>query len=275
MTWGLDLDPPAPKRSRWGAVLGAIRGLALGGLLITGLAALVTLRGVEHLAQLSARPLSAHLVRQVCRAALAILGLRVTVTGAPLRGRGAIVANHCSWLDILVLNAAAPVFFVAKAEVARWPVIGWVAGLTGTVFIARDPSQAAAQKALFEARLTAGHRLLFFPEGTSSDGAGVLPFKSTLFAAFFTPELRPLLQIQPASLRYNAPEGQDAKFYGWWGKMDFGGHFWQVLCQPRQGRALVQYHPAIALSEPQDRKALAAWAETAVRDGHVALGGQA
>jgi 1-acyl-sn-glycerol-3-phosphate acyltransferase len=272
MTWGLDVDPPQPRMTALGRVLGAGRGLALLVLLILGLMALLLARSLEITGRLPARPLAGRVVQGVCRAALWIIGLRLRVQGIPLRGRGAIVANHCSWLDILVLNATAPVFFVAKAEVARWPGIGALARLAGTVFIARDPAQAAQQKALFESRLRAGHRLLFFPEGTSSDGLRVLPFKSTLFAAFFTPELRPLLEIQPAALRYSAPKGQDARFYGWWGGMEFGSHFAQVLCQTRQGRVDVAFAPAMSLGDAQDRKALAFACENSVAMLHKGLG---
>ena len=115
-----------------------------------------------------------------------ILGIRLQVTGRPMAERGAVVANHASWLDIFVLNAVSRVYFVSKAEVAGWAGIGWLARATGTVFIARKGTEAKEQQALFEARLRAGHRLLFFPEGTSTDSLRVLPFKSTLFAAFYT-----------------------------------------------------------------------------------------
>ncbi|MFN4058656.1 MAG: lysophospholipid acyltransferase family protein [Roseinatronobacter sp.] len=271
MTWGLEIDPPPPRFTLLGRGIGLLRGLALLVLLVLGLCALVLARGAEIMLRAQSRPLAGRVVQYVCRMALRVLGLRLRVQGQALRGRGAIVANHCSWLDILVLNACAPVFFVAKAEVGRWPGIGTLARLAGTVFIARVPAQAAQQKALFESRLRAGHRLLFFPEGTSSDGLRVLPFKSTLFAAFFTPELRPLLHIQPTALRYTAPLSQDARFYGWWGGMEFGGHFTQILCQPRQGRVDVAFGAAVALNAAQDRKTLASACENSVRALHQDL----
>jgi 1-acyl-sn-glycerol-3-phosphate acyltransferase len=101
-------------------------------------------------------------------------------------GTGAYVANHSSWLDILVLNASKRMYFVAKAEVAGWGGIGWLARGTGTVFVRRDRAEAAKQANLFEARLKAGHRLMFFPEGTSTDGRQrAAVSRPTLFAAFF------------------------------------------------------------------------------------------
>jgi lyso-ornithine lipid O-acyltransferase len=141
-----------------------------------------------------------------------------------MRERGAVVANHSSWMDIFALNARKRVYFVSKAEVARWPGIGWLARATGTVFINRDPKEARAQQTVFEARLKAGHKLLFFPEGTSTDGQRILPFKSTLFGAFFAPDLRDILWVQPVTVIYTAPPGEDPRFYAWWGDMSFGGH---------------------------------------------------
>ena len=182
-----------------------------------------------------------------------------------MRYPGAVVANHASWLDIFVLNAGKRVYFVSKSEVAGWPGIGWLAKATGTVFITRDAREAATQKAVFEARLSAGHKLLFFPEGTSSDGLRVLPFKSTLFAAFFAPELQGFVRIQPVTVVYRPPAGKDRQFYGWWGDMDFGEHLLKMLAAPAQGSVEVVYHAPVAVADFSDRKALERHCETVVR----------
>jgi 1-acyl-sn-glycerol-3-phosphate acyltransferase len=211
------------------------------------------------------RPVTPYITQAVCRSALGIMGLRVQVVGRPMRVAGAVVANHSSWLDIFVLNACDRVYFVSKAEVARWPGIGWLARATGTVFIARDPGQARVQQAAFEARLRAGHRLLFFPEGTSTDSLRVLPFKSTLFAAFFTHGMQAVMHIQPVSVRYFAPKGADARFYGWWGDMDFAPHLLRILASARRGRVVVTFHAPLAVDAFAGRKELAAACEGAVR----------
>ncbi|MGR3467474.1 MAG: lysophospholipid acyltransferase family protein, partial [Shimia sp.] len=155
------------------------------------------------------------------------------------------------------LNAPTPLYFVSKAEVAGWPGIGWLARATGTVFIARRRTEAATHRALFETRLAAGHRLLFFPEGTSTDGRRVLPFKPTLFAAFFTEAFRRELRIQPVSVVYTAPVGQDDRFYGWWGDMGFGAHLLNCLMVERPGDVKIVYHPPVSIRDFGDRKALA------------------
>jgi 1-acyl-sn-glycerol-3-phosphate acyltransferase len=136
------------------------------------------------------------------------------------------------------------------------------------VFIRRSSRDAVQQKHVFEDRLLAGHRLLFFPEGTSTDGLQVLPFKPTLFAAFFSDALRDQLWVQPVSVTYFAPEGEDPRHYGWWGDMEFGIHLLQTLATRRHGRIVVVWSDPLAVSDFPNRKALAKVSEAAVRAGH-------
>jgi 1-acyl-sn-glycerol-3-phosphate acyltransferase len=181
----------------------------------------------------------------------------------------AVVCNHGSWLDIFSLNAAKRIYFVSKSEVARWPGIGWLARATGTVFIERNRARAVEQTKVFEDRLLAGHKLLFFPEGTSTDGLQVLPFKTTLFQAFFAQNLRDEIAVQPVSVVYTAPAGLDSRFYGWWGDMSFGAHLLTTLAPARQGAVRVIYHTPLNVAAFENRKALALACEEAVRAGHT------
>lgn len=213
------------------------------------------------------RPVTPRITKFVCIWACRVIGLRREVLGTPVRTPGAFVSNHVSWLDIFVLNAGKPLYFVAKSEVRGWSGIGWLARGTGTVFIRRDRRDAVSQTRLFEDRLMAGHPLLFFPEGTSTDGEQVLPFKTTLFEAFLSARLRDRLSIQPVTLRYTAPRGQDPRYYGWWGDMEFGPNLLQILATPRQGKVMVIYHPPQPVAAARGRKDLALRAETAVRFG--------
>lgn len=207
------------------------------------------------------------LVGVACRSSLWAIGLSVQVRGTPMQGAGAIVANHTSWLDIFVLNAVHRVYFVAKAEVANWPLIGMVARLVGTVFIRRKISDAPHQKETFLNRIGQGDRLLFFPEGTSTDGLQVLPFKSTLFAAFFEEGLKEKLLVQPVTVCYRAPAGRDRWFYCWWGDMEFAEHLLMILTPSTQSTVQVTFHDPLRVSDYASRKTLAAAAETAVRSG--------
>ncbi|WP_298256121.1 lysophospholipid acyltransferase family protein [uncultured Litoreibacter sp.] len=266
-TWNSNDQPkPAPMgAAAWGRVV--LRGVPLAILVFGGLVSLLLVRVLEKPVHGQHRPWTPHITRFVCRAAFVVMGLRFRAIGTPMKEQGAVVANHSSWLDIFSLNARKRVYFVSKSEVANWPGIGWLARATGTVFIERDPTQARAQKQVFEERLLSGHKLLFFPEGTSSDGLRILPFKSTLFAAFFTPKMREKLHVQPVSVSYDAPKDADPRLYGWWGDMEFAPHLLQILSVPRQGQVTVTYHSPLKVSDFANRKDLAATCETVIRSG--------
>lgn len=267
VTWQSPTPPPEITLSARDRIRALRRGAAVVALIAGGVVISLPLRLIERPVFGLHRPWSPHVTQWVSRAVFALLGMRHETQGRPMTGPGAVVANHVSWLDIFALNARKRVYFVSKSEVAHWPGIGALARLTGTVFIARDPRQARAQTEIFQTRLHAGHRLLFFPEGSSTDGLRVLPFKPTLFQSFFAPGLRDATEIQPVSVIYSAPPGQDSRFYGWWGDMGFGPHLLQVLGARHQGRVRIIYHPPRRVSEFENRKALAAWAETCVRSG--------
>lgn len=256
-----------PKITALGWLRVGLRGTAILAVLIPCFLALLLLRPVEAAFCGQNRPATPYLTQLVCIWTCRILGLAARVTGTPMTARGACVANHSSWLDIFVLNAAARIYFVAKSEVRDWGGIGWLARATGTVFVVRARAAAARQQAQLRDRLLAGHQLVFFPEATSTDSRRVLHFKSTPFAAFFAQELRDELSVQPVSMVYVAPLGQDPRFYGWWGDMGFGESLLWVLAQAPQGRVEVIYHPPLRVADFEDRKALAQAAETAVRTG--------
>ncbi|SMP09882.1 lysophospholipid acyltransferase family protein [Shimia sagamensis] len=264
--WESEDGYPQPLKLGVGGIVRIIlRGLPLAVLVFGCLMLLLILRLVEKPIFGLRRPWTPYITQFVCRTAFRLMGVRFVVQGTPIRDRGAVVANHSSWLDIFSLNAAQQVYFVSKAEVAKWPGIGWLAKATGTVFIRRDRREALAQKKIFEDRLLAGHQLLFFPEGTSSDSLRVLPFKTTLFEAFFDPRLKDYMLIQPVTVHYQAPKGAEARFYGWWGDMEFGPHLLTTLAAPRQGRVEVVYHPPLKVAEFTNRKVLAKSAEDQIR----------
>ena len=267
LTWDKGTPPPEfnPTAGDWLRIVA--RGSVLAVVTFGCLAILLLVRLIERPLFGMKRPLTPYITQFVCRSAFVIMGMRHTTRGEIMQERGAIVANHASWLDIFALNARKRIYFVAKSEVAGWAGIGWLARATGTVFIRRDPRQAVTQKLLFAARLQAGHKLLFFPEGTSSDSLRVLAFKPTLFAAFFEDGLREIMHIQPVTVNYTAPEGEDADFYGWWGDMGFAPHLLKTLAARRPGAVEIVYHPAVAVADFPDRKALAGTMEEAVRGG--------
>lgn len=260
-------EAPEIRFGMTGWLLVALRLPPLVMLLFGGLAVHLSLRLIERPLFGLRRPVTPYVTQGVCKVALLVLGVRLERRGTPMRGRGAVVSNHASWLDIFAVNALQRVYFVSKSEVAGWAGIGWLARATGTVFINRDARDARRQKEIFEARLRAGHHLCFFPEGTSTDGARVISFKPTLFAAFFSHGLAEILQIQPVTLAYLAPAERDPRFYAWWGELGFAPHLLRILATVRRGRVVVMFHPTVRVADFPGRKELARHCETAVRAG--------
>ena len=267
VTWDSDTPPPEFRIRPVGWALLVVRGLSIIAVMIVALVVNFLLRGIEYPFAAQSRPLSGQVPRVASRLSLRLLGIRFRVRGRPMKGAGAIVSNHSSWLDIFTLNAGTPVFFVAKAEVSGWAGINVLAKAAGTIFIERKSAEARRQQAMFEGRFAAGDRLLFFPEGTSSDGIRVLPFKTTLFAAFFADNVRDNVEIQPVTVVYHAPEGADPRYYGWWGDMSFGTDLIKSLATFPQGRAELIYHEPLVPAQFPDRKALAQACEAQVRQG--------
>lgn len=266
-TWHSQNLPESERFGVMGALRAVMRGVPL--ILITFgcLILLLLVRLIERPIFGLHRPITPYITQFVCRSAFVVLRLKVRVHGTPSTTAAAFVSNHSSWLDIFTLNAQKRIYFVSKSEVAKWPGIGWLARATGTVFIKRRSTEAKRQQQVFNARLKAGHQLLFFPEGTSTDGLQVLPFKSTLFQSFFDPDLGDTVEIQPVTLTYHAPDGLDARFYGWWGDMEFGTHLYKTLATPRHGVIDLTYHDPVSVSSAGSRKELAADLENRVRSG--------
>lgn len=210
-----------------------------------------------------ARVFPMHYHRLVCR----ILGVRVEVVGAaPRQGPLLIACNHVSWLDIVVLSSVAPVSFVAKNEVARWPLFGSLARLQRTVFVdrARRHATGGARDEMRE-RLKSGDILVLFAEGTSGDGRSVLPFKSSFFGAADEPGVL----VQPVTLAYrghgNLPMNRRLlPAYAWYGDMELVPHLVGAM---RAGpiEVSVVCHPPLSLSGELNRKGLARHAEEQVR----------
>ena len=223
-------------------------------------------RGLEFLA--GGRALSNFVIWIACVLGCWLLGVRVDRVGQPMTQGGARVCNHSSWMDIFVIRSASQIFFVAKSEVRGWPVLGFIADQTGTMFIERKRTEAKRQEAMFNERLSKGERLCFFPEGTSSDGLRVLPFKSSLFSVFLAEGLKENMWVQPVTVFYEPASHLDSFFYGWWGTIEFGAHVLSVMGKSTGGRAKVVFHEPVRSTDFSDRKALAAYCEERVRAAH-------
>jgi 1-acyl-sn-glycerol-3-phosphate acyltransferase len=215
--------------------------------------------------------------RFLCR----LFGIRVIAVGGPANEHGLlIVANHTSYFDILVLSSLAPVSFVARADVATWPLFGTLAKLQETVFVERARrSKTGEVRDQIRERLLAGDTLVLFPEGTSDDGNCVLPFKSALMGAVEAEigsdaqgRMR-YVPVQPVSISYvglhGLPMGRENRpLFAWYGDMDLVPHLWEAL-KAGPIDVVVEFHAPMTVDSAGGRKALAAVAEELVRQGQT------
>jgi 1-acyl-sn-glycerol-3-phosphate acyltransferase len=210
------------------------------------------------------------------------IGLHVQVIGAPAQ-RGAdgrpivYVSNHSSWLDILVLGSQLRACFVAKQELRRWPLIATVARLGRSVFVRRRRGSVLHERDDMHARLVAGDNLILFPEGTSSDGSRVLPFRSAFLSIAEQPVtadgMPPL--VQPVSVVYDRlsglPTGRaNRPLFAWYGDMDIASHFWR-LAQYCGLRVTVVMHTTLDPRAFPGRKELTAATWRAAASGAATL----
>jgi 1-acyl-sn-glycerol-3-phosphate acyltransferase len=145
-----------------------------------------------------------------------------------LPARGLIVCNHLSYLDIIVFSALAPCAFVSKSEVRRWPIFGLFAAIAGTIFVERSqPARAHASVTEMQETLRTGTRVVLFPEGTSTGGDRVLPFKPALFESAVETQQ----PITAAHLRYEVASGTPAQVACYWGEMTFFPHLLRLMFQ--------------------------------------------
>jgi lyso-ornithine lipid O-acyltransferase len=182
------------------------------------------------------------------------------------------VANHVSYLDVIALGRLLDATFVAKAEVARWPVIGFLARLARTEFVRRERLQSGRQASAIMHRLRSGQSVILFPEATSSDGGQVLPFKSALFAAADAPDPAAEIMVQPITIVYARLRGGRAlgdvlrSRYAWHGDSAFAPHLWSVLGLPGV-QIDVYFHEPVVAAAFSSRKALARHTEHMVATG--------
>ena len=209
-----------------------------------------------------------------------MIGLRVRAHGTASTSAPVLfVANHTSYLDIPVLASLIPASFVAKSDVERWPLIGYLSRLQNTVFIERKSTDITAQRAHLRRRLDMGHSLILFPEGTSSDGLTALPFKSSLFSIVGDDKGRINVTVQAISMTCTQLDGLPMMrswrpYYAWYGDMTFAKHLWKVFCLGHFTIDVIFHEPVTAGTMP-DRKIMAAHCHDQVARGiEVSLRGR-
>ena len=222
------------------------------------------LRGIGHLLhgmwtiatrfpQASSAQRAAH-IADWAQGLLRLLNVTVRIQGEPVqRGPLMVVLNHVSWLDILVMLAAQPVSFVSKAEVRRWPLIGWLATHVGTLYIERS-SRKDAMRVVHQIAdsLKAGHIIAVFPEGTTSDGRSVLPFHANLLQSAIACHA----PVQPVALRFLEASGQSSMSAAYIGEDTLLASVWRML-RAAPITASLDFLPPLA-TEGLERRVLAA-----------------
>ena len=208
------------------------------------------------------------------RCVCAIFAIRYEVEGTPVTDHQTIfMSNHISYLDIPVIASVLKASFVAKEDVARWPVFGFLSNLQQTAFISRSRKDAGDVKGGLENMLQEGKSLIIFPEGTSTDGRDVRPFKSSLFALAMERENKDLM-VQPMTLSMESADGRaietqdDRDLYSWHIDMDteLPDHLWR-FAQSKGAVIKIKFHTPLRASTFHDRKLLANQCYDDVRGG--------
>ena len=192
-------------------------------------------------------------IRHWCKQLLGIFQMRLTVIGAErLEDTHYLMsANHISWIDIHVINAFKPHYFVAKSEVASWPIFGWMAKQLGTLFIERGKSNSIRNMVQTIAGQLSQKAICIFPEGTSTDGKQVAPFKSNLFEAAITAEA----PVYALAIQYfDLNTGKKTTAPAFIGDMGLLDSIWNLVCSPP---ICAQISISKKLPELKERKALA------------------
>jgi 1-acyl-sn-glycerol-3-phosphate acyltransferase len=206
------------------------------------------------------------------KALLRVIGFHVRVHGHMCPNIPTLfVSNHSSYLDIPVLGGIIPAYFVAKSDVAEWPLFGFLSRLQRTVFVERQVMRTGEQADTMRSRLAEKHSLILFPEGTSSDGMGVYPFKSSFFAVAEDISKDIALTVQPVSVTCTELEGMPVTrslrpIYAWYGDMTMVGHLWKVFCVGRLTVDVI-FHAAVKPGDFSNRKMLAAYCQDQVSRG--------
>lgn len=174
-------------------------------------------------------------------------GMKIRSSGTPHQGACLVVSNHISWTDIPVLGSLLPVYFLSKAEVRSWPVIGALAEQAGTLFIQRGDGKSSGVREQIEDQLHKQNNVLIFPEGTTTNGLELLKFHSKLIAAAINVESA----IQPITLSYQNWSGAPCMDTPFIDDDEFPSHLWRLFSKPRT-KVRVHFHPVIHTTRHTD-----------------------
>jgi 1-acyl-sn-glycerol-3-phosphate acyltransferase len=192
-------------------------------------------------------------IRNYSALLLRCFGMRATRVGTPLPGAAMFVANHVSWIDITLLHSQRVVGFVAKAEIANWPLVGWLASQAGTIYHHRgdnDSLHGVMHQML--ARLQEGRAVGVFPEGRTCNGKELGAFH----ARIFQPAVLAECPVQPVALKYG-PGGNAQAIVAFRPRENFVQNFWRLLGEPSRAVEVHFLEPSLASAEGEGRRRLA------------------
>ena len=189
---------------------------------------------------------------------LMIFGITLKICGQANKKGTLFISNHTSYLDIIILGSELDGKFVAKSEIANWPIINVIVKLGKTIFINRkEILKSKNQVNILSSNLRDGFNVILFPEGTSNNGTQILPFKSSLFGIVEISENK-FFELQPISITYTGFDGLPTnrifkQFYAWYGSVDLAPHAWKLLglgtCE-----ITINFHKALQFSRFKSRK---------------------
>ena len=191
------------------------------------------------------------------KVALSMCSLKVVVSGSPIQ-TGLIISNHISWIDILAILSIRTGSFVSKSEVKKWFLVGSLAELANTIFIERNPRKIKKQIKVLGKSLTDSGLIILFPEGTSSDGQRLLPFRSGLFESLYhnIDELSYKVKVQSLTIYYKVEHDLDEDFFAWYHSRTLLGHILRVLANVHKSKIYLTFDQAQDISKFKNRKKL-------------------
>jgi 1-acyl-sn-glycerol-3-phosphate acyltransferase len=207
--------------------------------------------------------------KAVCK----IFGIKIVVRGQyHYKQQCLYISNHISYLDIPVIGSVLKACFIAKSEVEGWPVFGFLSKLQRTIFIKRDRKAFHDAKEKVKQRLDNGQSLILFPEGTSTNGETVAPFKSSLFTLITDAKDDDNIALIPFTIKIEKINGKDIQsladhaLYAWYDDMELAPHLW-ALALGKGATISLNFHSRVATSREMDRKALAELSHKIIKEG--------
>jgi 1-acyl-sn-glycerol-3-phosphate acyltransferase len=248
---------PSPARRRFGIIQDCLKAFGI---------AVVTILTVfmQAVAVIAHPRVSRWIPVFYCRLICKLIGVRTNTFGSRTNSRPTLIlANHVSWLDIFLVNATGPTMFVAKSEIQGWPLFGWMARLQKSIFVNRRHLRCLpAVNHQIAQSILAGNVVAIFPEGTTSDGRGLLPFTSGLLGSAKDADSR--VYVQPLAIIYLGKD-RDRVAWPWYEDISFLSHLWRVI-RIRAIHAELRWMEAVVVDRLANRKDVTRHVEASVHD---------